>query len=55
MPASNDISSAPSVYKMAITTPDGVVADAKRAGQPNGALERAFGEYMVSSFAAMLK
>lgn len=40
-------------YKMAIATSEGVVADAKRAGLPNEALERAFGEYMVSPFAAI--
>ena len=56
-PASDDISSSPSACKMAITTSDGIVADAKRAEQPNEALERAFSEYMTPAptFAAMLK
>ena len=37
IPASDEISSSPSVYKVtiAITTSDGIVADAKRAGQTN--------------------
>ena len=48
--ACDDISSSPSAYKMTITITisDGIVADATRARQTNEALERAFGEYMVS-------
>ena len=46
--ANDDISSSLSACEMAIATSDGVVADAKRAGLPNEALERTFGEYMVS-------
>ena len=47
IPASDDIASSPSVYKMTVTiaTSDGIVSDAIRA-QTNEASEKTFDEYM---------
>ena len=49
IPAGDDISSSTSVFTMAVTTSYGNERDSRRS------LEGAFGEYMVSPFAAMLK